>query len=74
LYVNLNTQKDVVWSTKIEYFGNYRYIEIIKGFKIYEIIAYTKLIHAHYRIFWLDVKPKALIMQLQSNKKGESTC
>jgi len=29
----------------------YRYIEIIKGFKIYEIIAYTKLIHAYYRVF-----------------------
>jgi hypothetical protein len=40
------------------------YIEIIKGFKIYEIIAYTKLIHAHYRIFWLDVKSESRDMRL----------
>jgi hypothetical protein len=42
----------------------YRYIEIIKGFKIYEIIADTKLIHAHYRIFWLDVKSECRDMRL----------
>jgi len=40
------------------------YIEIIKGFKIYEIIAYTKLIHAPYRIFWLDVKSESRDMRL----------
>jgi hypothetical protein len=40
------------------------YIEIIKGFKIYEIIAYTKLIHAPYRIFWLDVKSEPRDMRL----------
>ncbi len=27
LHVNLNIQKDVFWSTKIEDLGNYRYIE-----------------------------------------------
>jgi hypothetical protein len=35
----------------IQLYKNVMYIEIIKGFKIYEIIAYTKLIHAYYRVF-----------------------
>jgi len=31
LHVNLNIQKDVFWSTKIEDLGNYRYIDYIQN-------------------------------------------
>jgi hypothetical protein len=50
----------------------HRFIEIIKVFKIYAIIAYTKLIHAPYRIFLLDDKSWSCQMRLLSNKKGKS--
>ncbi len=49
-----------------------RYIEIIKVFKINEIIADIKLIHATYRIFVSGVKPKLLKTGLQVNLKGKS--
>ena len=48
------------------------YIEIIKVFKINEIIADIKLIHASYRIFVSGVKPQLLKTGLQTNKKGKS--
>jgi len=37
-------------------FPDYAGFDIIKVFKMNEMIAYTKLIHAPYLIFWLDVK------------------
>ena len=51
---------------------NFMYIEIIKVFRIYEIIAYNKPIHAPYRIFLLDVKSWSWQMRVSSNKKGKS--
>jgi hypothetical protein len=48
------------------------YIEIIKVFEIIGIIADIKRIYATYPTFGFVVKPKALIMRVQSNKKGES--
>jgi hypothetical protein len=53
---------------------NCRFIEIIKAFEIFGIIAGIKRIYAIYPTFGFVVKPKALIMRLQSNKKGESAC
>jgi hypothetical protein len=53
---------------------NYRYIEIIKVFEIFGIIAGIKRIYATYPILGFVVKPKALIIRLQSNKKGEFMC
>jgi hypothetical protein len=49
-----------------------RYIEIIKVFKINEIIADTKWIHATYRIFTSTVKSESLKIRLWKNKKGRS--
>jgi len=43
-------------------------IEIIKVFEIFGIIAGIKRIYAIYPTFGFVVKPKALIMRLQSNK------
>jgi hypothetical protein len=47
--------------------ANYRYIEIIKVFKLDEIIADIKLIHAGYRIFVSGVKPQLPKTGLQAN-------
>ena len=43
------------------------YIEIIKVFEIFGIIADIKLIHASYRIFASVVKPQLLKTGLQEN-------
>jgi hypothetical protein len=45
---------DVLTENQIS--ANCRFIEIIKVFKINEIIAYTKVIHATYRILKCGVK------------------
>ncbi len=52
--------------------SQYRYIEIIKVFKINEIIADIKQIHATYRIFSSTVKSESRKMRLLVNKKGKS--
>ncbi len=49
-----------------------RYIEIIKVFEIFGIIADIKLIHATYCIFTVAVKSESRKMRLRENKKSES--
>jgi len=46
------------------------YIEIIKVFEFFGIIADIKLIHATYCLFAIAVKSDARKMRLQGNKKG----
>jgi hypothetical protein len=52
----------------------HRFIEIIKVFEVFGIIADIKPIHATYCIFAVAVKSKSRKIRLPTNKKGESKC
>ena len=49
------------------------YIEIIKVFEIFRIVADIKLIHATYCFFAVAAKSESRKIWLPANKKGEST-